>query len=571
MPPFDASYDFETTTRSAQSAADAVWFGPPEAPLFGMFHRAVGSGGDAVVVLCQPFGYDAGTVHYAYKKLAEQLASAGISALRFDYAGTGNSSGDDEDPARVAAWLESIGPAVAEARRLSGARRVILFGVRFGALLATAYAQSHPVDGLVLLGPPRSGSTFIRELSAIQRMRTVNPGEGASDDITFSEDENLGFPLPPELRAEMADLDPYRCEEPPAPQALVIARDDIPGPEVRLVEHLRRVGVTVEHDHSPGYTKIFEFGEIPPETVERIASFIAPEPPRSFSTTPLGATPPVATAPRAATFEGLTEEAMTFGGLFGVVTRPGPGAASSVRVRDTAILLLGTGANQHMGVSRLHVRFARDWAKRGFEVLRFDLSGVGESPTLPGQEDRRFYTAQAVPETRRAIDAMIARGARRVILVGLCSGGYTAFHTAVHDTRVAAIAAVNVPGFHYHPADSLGLAANRPGLRRLVRGALAARWQGKAVALRDAVDDVARGFGTLLARGGRALVVYGSGDSGLPVFQRHLGMEPQQAAAPALQGLDLAVIRACDHTFTPRAAQKRLQTLVTRLIDGGFP
>ena len=563
MPPFDATYESTIATRRSPTTAEAVWFGRAEAPIFGWFHPARGRVRDAVVVLCHPFGYDVGTVHYAYRKLAEDLGRAGIAALRFDYAGTGDSAGGDEEPSRVAAWRSSIEEAVVEARRRSGARQVILFGVRFGALLATAYAQEHPVDGLVLLGPSRSGSAFVRELRAIQQMRAANPGEGASSDIEFGDDESLGFPLPAEVRADMAKLDPCARPEPPARRALIIARDDIPGPEVRLVEHLRGIGVSVEHEHARGYTDIFDFRELPRETVERVVAFVDQAAPQSSCVA-------AHVARRvSATFDGLTEEATTFDGLFGVVTRPAP--STKTPVRDTAILLLGTGANQHFGVNRMHVTWARTWAKRGFPVLRFDLSGVGDSPTLPGEEDRRFYTAQAVPETRTAIDAMIARGARRVILVGLCSGGYTAFHTAVQDARVAAIAAVNVPGFHYHPADSMALAANRPTLQRLVRRALAAKLLGKGASLADATDDVARGFGTLLARGCRALMVYGSGDAGLPVFRRHLG--PGLYPAIAEGGLELAVLPKCDHTVTPRAAQRLLHEhlgrLVDRLTDGG--
>jgi alpha-beta hydrolase superfamily lysophospholipase len=565
MPPFDAAFDSPVATRIQ---ARSVWFGDPDAPLFGWFHPAEAQARDAVVVLCNPFGYDAGTTHHAYQKLAEQLAGAGVATLRFDYAGTGNSAGGDDGPGLLTAWLSSIDAAVAEARKRSGTTKVILFGVRFGALLATAYAQKSPVDGLVLLGPPRSGSTFVRELLVFNKMRSANPGEGASPDIEFNDDEVLGYALPSDLRADIAALDPRTSEERPAPRAMVIARDDVPGPEKGLVEHMRKLGVEVEHSHARGYSDVFDFRTLPPETLGDVISWIrSAHPMRPLASPPRGAEGPAAEAwadrPSggrlvcAAHEDGLSEEAVRFRGLFGILTHP---AAGSVP-RETGILLLGTGANQHVGVNRMHVTLARALSKLGFRVLRFDLSGIGESPALPGLPARQFYTSQAVPETRVAIDLMMARGSKRVALFGLCSGGYTAFHTAFSDSRVAAIAAVNVPGFQYNPNDSRILAAHRP------RSGLLSRWLGSRE-LRDDSDDVARGFGAVLARGCRTLIVYGSGDSGLPVLEGHLG--PKLAKARGDQKLEMAVVPATDHTFTPRAAQHRLRSLVTQLFAGGL-
>ena len=61
---------------------------------------------------------------------------AGYPALRFDYHGTGDASGSDDDPGRLAAWLDSVRCAIHELQALSGQVRVVLYGVRFGASLA---------------------------------------------------------------------------------------------------------------------------------------------------------------------------------------------------------------------------------------------------------------------------------------------------------------------------------------------------------------------------------------------------------------------------------------------------
>jgi hypothetical protein len=176
---------------------------------------------------------------------------------------------------------------------------------------------------------------------------------------------------------------------------------------------------------------------------------------------------------------------------------------------------------------------------------------------------------------------MMSRGCKQVALFGLCSGAYTAFHTAVVDRRVAAIIPVNSPGFHFNAADSLALAMScrslprmrvRDTILKLLRvprkrsGARAAR---QTPSLLDDTDDVARGFGKYLERGGKALLVYGSANPGLPVLEGHLG--PGIAKARGEQNLNMVLAEGSDHTFTPRIAQKRLRSLVTQFFDRELP
>ena len=72
------------------------------------------------------------------------------------------------------------------------------------------------------------------------------------------------------------------------------------------------------------------------------------------------------------------------GQLFGILSEP--------RERSTArgrlgVILLNTGADYHIVPSRLYVSIADRWANVGYTVLRFDLSGLGDSPAAEGCED----------------------------------------------------------------------------------------------------------------------------------------------------------------------------------------
>src|SRR5438128_4798529 len=137
-------------STGTRPAPERCWIDTPAGPVFAVHHRAraaVAQGRG--VVLCNPFGIEALTAHRAYRHLAERLADAGISAVRFDYHGTGDSSGRDEDPDRLGAWVESTRACMRWLRARDGVSEVALFGVRFGGLIAMQAANLGGVDTLV--------------------------------------------------------------------------------------------------------------------------------------------------------------------------------------------------------------------------------------------------------------------------------------------------------------------------------------------------------------------------------------------------------------------------------------
>ena len=77
----------------------------------------------------------------------------------------------------------------------------------------------------------------------------------------------------------------------------------------------------------------------------------------------------------------MKEEAVVFGAtssLVGVVTDPVVGARDKEDL--PAIILLNAGIAHRVAPHRLYVNMARRFADMGFTVLRFDFSGVGDSP-----------------------------------------------------------------------------------------------------------------------------------------------------------------------------------------------
>ncbi len=88
--------------------------------LFASYHIAEGNvrRGHGVV-LCNPFGQEALRAHRLYRVLAERLARSGIDVMRFDYYGTGDSSGEDQE-GELSGWTRDIRTVHDELLRVPG-------------------------------------------------------------------------------------------------------------------------------------------------------------------------------------------------------------------------------------------------------------------------------------------------------------------------------------------------------------------------------------------------------------------------------------------------------------------
>lgn len=88
--------------------------------------------------------------HRQFTQLARSLAEAGITALRFDYTGMGDSEGGrrefDQTESDISAAIQTLCS--------TGVSRVVLWGLCDGASSAMMFAYRHPsVAGMILLNP----------------------------------------------------------------------------------------------------------------------------------------------------------------------------------------------------------------------------------------------------------------------------------------------------------------------------------------------------------------------------------------------------------------------------------
>lgn len=131
--------------------------------LFGISYQPQVPVGIGIVFL-HPLGPERNTCDTVPVNIARSLATRGIVCLRFDYTGTGDSEGEFKD-VNKSALFSDIKSAIIAIKALEGVNSVGLFGLRFGGMLASLYAEQvdSQVDHLILCSPVVDFSDYINK------------------------------------------------------------------------------------------------------------------------------------------------------------------------------------------------------------------------------------------------------------------------------------------------------------------------------------------------------------------------------------------------------------------------
>ncbi len=192
---------------------EAFFFGNSKEPLYGVYHSPqVAAPLDEGIVICVPFGQEYMRSHRAVRQLAMLLAKQGFHVLRFDYRGTGDSSGEIENVSPTL-WLADIATAVEELKEMTGVDKISLVGLRLGALMAanatnsvvhTHSLNSQTINHLVMWDPLISGKAYLDELHA-KIAATSTPG------CNYIDSDNTlhfnGYPLGKAFQEGLKKLD----------------------------------------------------------------------------------------------------------------------------------------------------------------------------------------------------------------------------------------------------------------------------------------------------------------------------------------------------------------------------
>jgi pimeloyl-ACP methyl ester carboxylesterase len=412
--------------------------------------------------------------------------------------------------------------------------------------------------------------------------------------------EAYGFLYSESTLAGMSALDLKKLQKRPAQRALVISRDDIPG-DAGLTEHLKSLGVDATYREIPGYAAMMveaHLSVLPDAILDSITSWLGEaHPPTSTE----ALIPPTTSVSMSEPWQGpFREGPVIFGehdNLFGILAEPQSESEGSTATSRPAILMLNVGTNHRVGPNRMYVKMARSWAQRGYPSLRFDLAGIGDSRAADGYSATRLYSKGSVDDVRRAMDALSARkGYDQFVLIGLCSGAFVAFQTALADERVVGQVLMNPRHLTSEEGEKLEKEMKRAyksslyyrqalknpeSWRRLLRGELdvrgvasrlgalasarARRALTTALGLNPHEDDVLSYVRQLCQRGTDTFILVSPEDDGLDYLEYHLGSRGSK-----LQGqpnFELQFVDNSDHTFTQIRTQEALTETVYEHLE----
>jgi alpha-beta hydrolase superfamily lysophospholipase len=541
--------------RSTAVPADTVvtvarWMGPSDRPLLSWVTTPLHGSGSVGVVVAPPIGYELWSSHRTLRTLAERLAAQGSTVLRFDYDGTGDSAGDQWDPARLDTWRRDLGTAAASLREL-GVSSLVLVGLRIGATLSLLEGPAVGADAVVAWAPVVRGRRYVRELQLLGVAVPDDPGRPERSGAIVE----AGSVFSRETLRDLGAIDLTALPAAPAPRTLVVDRDDAP-PSTPLLDRLATLGTAGDHEVCAGTEGFLdrptEYAVVPEAIVERICSWVG-------GGTTVG---PVPEARTKASFSWrgtvLTEEAVRLdhGGLVGVDSRP-PGSGRAT------VVWLNSGSEHHVGPGRAWVEYARDLATAGYRSLRVDFSGWGESPDR-GHAPGRPYDAHALDEVHEIVDELHRSGRRPVVVAGLCAGAWLALRAAVSGGPDGVIA-IN-PQLYWQPGDPVEAdiigetrARRQSEIQRIKRLRRTGLWWGlDLVGSRHPASTWLR---ALDRSGTSVLTLFAAGDDGLEFLEDRTARS--WARARRRETVDLVVIPEIDH---PMHRHWRRSEVVTALV-----
>lgn len=421
--------------------------------IFAVVHQPRQQPGLPGWIMCSPFGSERTNSQRLYVAWARFLAAAGHWVMRFDYRGTGDSTGRFEDHT-IDDYLDDISSVTTELERISGMPCRGVFGLRLGADLAARFTAGFErplnlvmweplIDGKKyrnsLLrtavanelvnsnGPPRTRADFRRELAA---------GNNVSVD---------GFPLTPETYDAIAEISLPPLGR-PTTRPIFIAQIS-----TRRNQPLKPAIASLVDTYSEGGSVRLESVSEPPvwmktkfyrwhldELFEKTHSWMSEQssealPPLTSPPGGMGESADDEVRARPIGFEVEGEK------VWGILHEP-------AQPRDSAPTIVLVSAGEACRTAFFYPQLARELAQSGWRVLCFDPRGIGDSEgdlecEFLSEVFFKIESGALVADVVAAMDFLETEyGSQGHVLVGLCGGAITSIFTAQEDDRVLGIA-----------------------------------------------------------------------------------------------------------------------------------
>ncbi|MGH8816051.1 MAG: serine aminopeptidase domain-containing protein [Achromobacter pestifer] len=219
------------------------YFRAQDRRLFGVLHPADGPP-RALVLMCPPLLHEHSRSYRFFSQLAGRLAGDGVACLRFDYHGTGDSEGEDQEFSPDLA-LADIAAAAAELRTRAGDQPLILMGIRASAPLVFHAADLAGADALWLWQPVVDGCAYVQSLYAQDLAARTSQFRYPLRSLPVPSEGNelVGFRISPRFRSEMSS----RCvvaNGTQLPVAVVTGPATMPVPFANGIHHVLPEAVT---------------------------------------------------------------------------------------------------------------------------------------------------------------------------------------------------------------------------------------------------------------------------------------------------------------------------------------
>ncbi len=219
-----------------------VYFESDSNKLFGVRYeprnKLAGVGTDAksiAVLVCGSLGHEYARAHRNLQQLSVQLAQEGCDVFRFDYSGTGNSTGHCSD-GDTNTWARDIAAAACHLRSTAQPLSLVILGVRLGATLAAHFVSSAQLDSsssckravpdrLVFWDPVVRGEQFLNTLDAFHQ-QSLSSLVYYSKRRQASGDQLFGLQLSESKAASLKQLDMTSLLNSPVHPTLVVTSCD---------------------------------------------------------------------------------------------------------------------------------------------------------------------------------------------------------------------------------------------------------------------------------------------------------------------------------------------------------
>lgn len=229
---------------------------------FCVYHPPAAAAARAAALLFVPaFAEEMNKSRHVVAQAARELAAAGYGVLLLDLAGCGDSTGSFAD-ARWETWRGDVESAACWLRE-QGHARLILWGMRLGAMLAAEVAGAAAFDRCLLWQPVISGETFLVQFLRLRLAGAIVAGGKRGESVNELRSrldggevlEVAGYPLAPELARAVAALRLERTPPHCPVHWIEVAADAVAGAapaSKRVVEAWSEQGVNARLDAVQG-------------------------------------------------------------------------------------------------------------------------------------------------------------------------------------------------------------------------------------------------------------------------------------------------------------------------------